>query len=108
MHGADCWTDHHLVRLKVSLALPSSRRHPFQAPKRLPFAVEQLSDPSIRQQFSQRVTDHLLDQAHLDSAPAVDQWNALKDTVCTVAKDILGLRRNNQSAFMRVVLFSFP
>ena len=93
MRGADCWTDHYLVRLKVLLALPNSRRRPFQAPKRLTFAVEQLSDPSIRQQFSQRVTDRLLDQAHLDSAPAVDQWNALKDTVCTAAKDILGLRR---------------
>ena len=62
----------------------------------MPLAIDKLSYPVVRQRFSERIADRLLDQSHLDSAAAADQWQALKDTVCTVANDILGPRCRKQ------------
>eukprot|EP00117_Sycon_ciliatum_P039014 scpid35652/ scgid3339/ Craniofacial development protein 2; p97 bucentaur protein len=93
MRGANCWTDHHMVRSRILLDRPLCRR-PRPVPKPAPVAVGKLGDPAVRKSFAEQISDKLPDTADADTA--ADQWQAVKDIMCSTAEDVLGPRQRRQ------------
>ena len=84
MRGADCWTDHYLLRSKLSLRLrPPTRKRP--AMKRLNCTA--LESPATKNKFQDSITIRL--EGTL--APGVEEgWKNLSTEAATVAEEELG------------------
>ena len=87
MRGADCNTDHYLVRSKIRLALRSQRLRRFQSNQRR-FNVQKLRDPSVRAQFERKVSDAISNEIADLSVDAI--WESLKSTLSKVSSEFLG------------------
>ena len=99
MRGANCWTDHHVVRSRILLDRPLCRR-PRPVPKPAPVAVGKLGDPAVRKSYAEQISDKLPDTADADTAS--DQWQAVKDIMCSTAEDVLGPRQCRQPDWFKV------
>ena len=93
MGGANCWTDHPMVRSRLLLDRPLCRR-PRPVPKPAPVAVGKLGDPAVRKSYAEQISDKLPDTADADTA--ADQWQAVKDIMCSTAEVVLGPRQRRQ------------
>ena len=95
MRGADCWTDHRLVRSKLSLQLrPRSRRTAKQPSKRL--NVRALSKPQMKESLSTA-----MDSALLSLPPAsndvLKEWSTLRDTIYSTAAECIGFDKRRHA-----------
>ena len=87
MRGAECWTDHRLVRAILSIHIPPPHRN---QPKtvRASYNVARLKDPTYLLKFQQQ-----LDEKLQDGLPPIDgigKWSSFKETVAETAKEVLG------------------
>ena len=92
MRGADCWTDHRLVRAKLNLIVrPKVRKISSPLPKRL--NVDKLKSPIIQTEFQNAINDVTLsDQS--------DLWNDFRDQIYEITSSIVGFKsRKNQDWF---------
>ena len=99
MRGAECWTDHRLVRSKLSMHIQASSRG------RGPSTVKKLNrlkDPTVSSNFN-KALDVALDQMSCLTKPGEDanqKWAHLRDTVYATAASTLGYKkRKNQDWF---------
>ncbi len=100
MRGADCWTDHNMIRSKLSLVIePMHRRLPTKPVQRL--NVKALQDPVVRNLLAENITNALSIQgSDNDIKDANEKWCTLRDAVHQAAYDTLGKpKRRHQDWF---------
>jgi hypothetical protein len=90
MRGADCWTDHSMLRSKMSLRLRRTvRPQGVKLPRRL--NVDKLGQPELQEKLrttlSQAIGDSGVDFA---SSSVTDHWETLKAAMYTSASDVVG------------------
>ena len=94
MRGADCWTDHHLLRSKLALRVrPPMRKRP--ANKKLNCAA--LGAPETAHQLQETLHAQLCSPL----PPGIEEgWQKLSKTVMNAAEEVLGRApRKNQDWF---------
>ena len=90
MRGAECGTDHALVRTKIALRL-SKVTYCVNQPRRQVFNVRKLEDPRTRTKFQRAVNSRL---TTLDSTGTPENmWNQLKSGLTSAALDTLGYHK---------------
>ena len=93
MCGAECWTDHRLIRSKLKIhILPKRRPQTNTTPKRL--NVSQLTTDSTKDMFVNTLTDKL-NQIELDDQDVEAAWRTLHSTVHSTAVECLGFPKRN-------------
>ena len=99
MRGADCWTDHILVRSKLSLKVSKHSKRQ-AAPVKRKLNVNRFSDPSVKETFSDKLAQKF-QAAQLDSSPDCEKrWASFRDTVYSAAEESVGhLQRKHQDWF---------
>lgn len=98
MRGAECWTDHRLVRATLQLRIaPHHQKRPKTG--RTAFNISRLQQPSYLQSFQSRLDDQLSANGPLTGTPT-EKWNQFKEVVTETAKTVLGPKfRKNQDWF---------
>ena len=93
MRGANCWSDHHMLRAKLTLKLnqpkPSKRRP-------IPFAIHRFGDHRTRELFSDSLTSTLIKSPTDPSEQSSTKWNTLKTCILETAKETIGRERKSQ------------
>ena len=93
MRGANCWTDHKMVRANLSV-------RPFHSQSRkkvtIPFAVHHLRDQAFRDRYREHLTRQLLDAPHNPDVPAEDSWGILKKCIVNAAESTIGREKRDQ------------
>ena len=98
MRGAECWTDHRLVRTVPNLYIATvQRRKPKAAGKG--FDISKLKHPYTRERFQSELEEALTAQGPLTGDPT-EQWNWFKQTMMESARATLGpKKRTHQDWF---------
>ena len=79
MRGAECWTDHRLVRAKVKFVVkPKVRAKGLTLPKRV--NVSRLKDEAVRDKLVQK----------MDELDCQNEWEDFKESVYGVCTEVLG------------------
>src|SRR5206468_9738851 len=97
MRGAECWTDHRLIRSKLSLVIqPVHRRLPAKSVKRL--NVKALKDPQMKNLLAKNITAALSINSTDNFNNDINScWSSLRDTVHQASCDTLGhIKRRHQ------------
>ena len=88
MRGADCWTDHIMLRCKASFRIAGKhRKQPSSVKKKLD--VNKLNSPQIQQELRNALSERL-QQSQQDSGDPDTEWEVFRDTVYSTAKSVLG------------------
>ena len=87
MRGAECWTDHRLIRavLKLHIA-PAQRKHPKTA--RAAFDIAKLKKGSLYERFQGTFDDNIHNATLAEDS--TDKWDQSKNVVIETAKSVLG------------------
>ena len=64
MRGANCWSDHRMVRMKMRLRLPRWKKAPLGT---WPIAVDALRRAEISQRYQQKLKEHLHEHPHVSN-----------------------------------------
>ena len=98
MRGADCWTDHVMLRCKASFRIAGKqRKQPSSVKKKLD--VNKLNSPQVQQDLSDTLTKNL-QQISQDISDPDAAWTAFRDAVYSTAEDVLGYpQRKHQDWF---------
>ena len=93
MRGAECWTDHRLVRAVLTLHItpPHGNR-----PKIVKATnnVSRLKDPSYQARFKQVLDENIQDRVTTEDS--TERWTSFKETVSETAKEVLGIKTRTQ------------
>ena len=87
MRGADCSTDHMMLRCRVSFRLASARRRQRSSAKKK-LDVQKLSNPAVRQALQEALAENL--EPIDPNGDHEETWNALRDSVYNTASKVLG------------------
>ena len=88
MRGANCWTDHQMLRSKVAFRIRQKHnRQRISKPTKLNTAKQ--STTSHRESFEQEM-DSALAQWEKDNVTSDEEWAALQQVVYNTAKTYLG------------------
>lgn len=88
MRGAECWTDHRLVRATLQLHIVPD--HPKRAKViSSAFNIVRLQDPSYLHKFQSTLDEKLSANGPLNGNPT-EKWNQFRDVVTETAKEALG------------------
>ena len=100
MRGADCWTDHRMIRSKLSLTVHQPHRKTSAKPSKQ-LNVRLLQDPSVRHQLAENLTEKLSQIPDCSNSIDINaDWAILRDTISTAAIDTLGVaKRKHQDWF---------
>ena len=95
MRGADCGTDHHMVRSKITLLIRKKTRKTGGCPSKR-FNVAGLSGSEQAANFSNSMS------IAMDSLPPFgedveEEWTLLRDSITKTATDCLGFRKRNHA-----------
>ena len=98
MRGAECWTDHRLIRTTLNLIIPPLHLKRPKLPGKL-FNVAKLQHPQYLESFQSK-----LDEEHaavkLPSVIPTEKWTRFRKAVTGSAKAVLDLKnRNHQDWF---------
>ncbi|KAK2182917.1 hypothetical protein NP493_332g01011 [Ridgeia piscesae] len=89
MHGANCWTDHHMLRSKVAFRMRQKHnRQGTSKPTKLNTA--KLSTTSHRESFEQEMDSALAQWEEKEHSTPDEEWAALQQVVYNTAKTYLG------------------
>ena len=89
MRGAECWTDHRLVRAVLTLHIaPPHRNRPKTV--RISYNVAGLKNLIRLAQFQEALNEKLQDG--LTSETSSEKWSSFKDAVAETAKEVLGAK----------------
>lgn len=89
MRGAECWTDHRLVRAVMTLHIaPPHRNRPKTV--RASYNVTKLKNPIHLAKFQETLDKKLEDG--LTSESNSEKWSSFRDTVAETAKEVLGAK----------------
>ena len=89
MRGAECWTDHRMVRAKLGLVVsPKQRKRPSSVPKRI--NVSMLKNPVTLKLYK----DTIHDIPPLDNT---DPWTKFRDYVSQAASQVLGFKKRKSA-----------
>ena len=94
MRGANCWTDHKMVRVKLSLKLPSISTR--KDNKSIPFAVHELSTKRRRDEYMDCLEKSLQNRPHCSERSAEENWIAIKSSIVSTAEKVIGRGRRKQ------------
>jgi len=101
MKGAECWTDHRLIRTKLSLRIQAPRRFGGSSTvKKLD--ISRLKDPVVCANLTKSMDVALEGMSSLarPDDDANQKWARLRDTVYATAANTLGYKkRHNQDWF---------
>ena len=98
MRGANCWTDHRLVRTVMDMHIKPLHRKKPKNP-RASYNVSKLRDVSHRQHFIEALDKKLTEEFN-PSGDIVDKWTLFKTTLNETAKNTLGPKvRSHQDWF---------
>ena len=87
MRGADCWTDHRLIRAVLKLYIaPAQRKRPKTV--RAAFDIAKLKKGLICERFKDPLDANIQDVT-LDE-DSIEKWDQFKNTVNETAKAVLG------------------
>ena len=98
MRGADCWTDHRLVRAKLNMHIvPQHRKRPKLINQA--FNTARLLAPRYQQEFQTSLDEKFDATGPLTGGPE-EKWNQFKEVVTETAKTVLGpQKRSHQDWF---------
>ena len=89
MRGAECGTDHRLVRAKFGLSIsPKHRKRPSPLPKRINVCL--LKNPDILKDFQENI-------AKVPPLNNENPWPSFRDSVTNIATKILGFKKRKSS-----------
>lgn len=91
MRGANCWTDHGLVRAKLNIVVPRVRGS--REISCIPFAVHELTISAKRDEYREVLEQHLRDRPHKDDDTCKQNWDILKDCIVAAAEETVGRGR---------------
>lgn len=92
MRGADCWTDHRLVRSFMYLKLRSLIRPQCnQLPKRL--NADELLIPAIQQTYQETLVRKIEGLDPVENLDVLEHWNHLKCAVYSSATSVVGIQQ---------------
>ena len=95
MRGADCWSDHILLRCRASFQLARKhRRQPSNTIKKK-LDVRKLCNSDTHESFTVVITNSL-QVMNTDGDDLETQWSTFKDTVFDTAKSVLGYSKRKQ------------
>ncbi|KAI8501811.1 hypothetical protein Bbelb_202230 [Branchiostoma belcheri] len=98
MCGADCWTDHRLIRSKLNMHIKPKRR-PQGKPANKRLNTRLLEDSSVKNNLRDNLDNKLRD-LNFCSNGAEEDWTALKEVLYNTARSHLGLQtRKHQDWF---------
>ena len=81
MRGANCWTDHYLVRARLRVMLPQTAVA-VKCP--LPFAVHKLAKPELHDSYVRSLEQRLSGWSLFPESTAEEDWNHLQSCVTIV------------------------
>ena len=102
MRGADCWSDHMLVRAKLNVKRYRKSKDKIAKP----FAVHKLSVEAIRNAFCESLAEKLKSKPHVDDGTTEENWEALKACVVAAAEESLGRVGKKQPEWFEANLVS--
>ena len=79
MRGATCWTDHFLVRGKISLSLPKPSK---RGQSTRPLSAYNLQYKETREFYQEELDKCLGDHPHVLECPAQQNWNTWNVALC--------------------------
>ena len=85
MRGAECWTDHRLIRSKFNLVIPSLH---CKLP-RSSYNVAKLQQPQYLESFQSKLDEELA-AAKPQSATSTEKWNQFREAVMGTANAVHG------------------
>ena len=92
MRGAECWTDHRLIRSKLALHIQAPKRNnKLTTVKKLD--INRLKDPSVKAAFNTDM-EIALGQLTPDLYESEQKWNELRDAVYKTAAKTLGYKKH--------------
>ena len=94
MRGANCWSDHSMVRAKVRIHFPRLRKTPART---LPIAVHALWLGRNREAHQQKITEHL-SKWPLDPEQSIEKnWKTLKSCITSAGEESVDHGRKRQA-----------
>ena len=93
MRGAECWTDHRLVRSKLSLLPSYTSRNRRKVQRNTRLNTASLSSIHIKQQIQDRLESALGPDTNSERRTIEEKWTQLKNVLLTVGKEVLGTRK---------------
>ena len=104
MRGAECWTDHRLVRSSLSLNIrpPTRRKH---AKKKVDCASLRLD--IVKESLHTAIAHRLADAPHVEEFEdcVEGSWSHLAHTVTDTAKEILGFVKQKKTRTGLIAIF---
>ena len=94
MRGANCWTDHQMIRVRIRMTYPHYRTN--RRSGHVPIAVSHLHQSAYRAAYQDCISTELEANQHLDSNSVEQNWDRLKTSIVTAAESSLGRSRKRQ------------
>ena len=90
MRGANCWTDHRMILMKINITIrPAIRRQ--KACRKLNCAT--LEDPKKKEEYKNALSARLIADEHVQGANVDERWQALSCHLKETGKEILGYEK---------------
>ena len=94
MRGANCWSDHQMLRAKLTLRLPHSiKKHQDKA---TPFAIYKLHSSMVRESYSDSLSTSLNSIPAYSRSSSEAKWDILKKCILDTAEESIGRERKFQ------------
>ena len=95
MRGAECQTDHKMLRSKFTMAIkPVVRKTNFQAVRKLNMAP--LKTAIVKEELAEKIGLALANKPLDPTWTVTDEWNVLRDSTYNASKSVLGLNSKKQ------------
>ncbi len=93
MRGAECWSDHRLIRSKMNLQL-ADKKQPARVkpPRKLNISLL----PAASVIFQQKLTEALGEDSATANTNAEEEWCTFENSIYTVAADTLGFVKRSR------------